>query len=46
MFAQGWFMVDLNSVECWAKVHVGIQGVYTKIDRQTGRQTDRDRQTD
>ena len=49
MVTQGWFMVDLKSVEGWIKVHVGIQGVYNRqIDRQVDRQIDGqiDRQID
>ena len=30
-------MVDVTSVEGWIKVHVGIQGVYIKIDRYIDR---------
>ena len=28
----GWFMVGLKSVGGWIEVHVGIQGVYIKVD--------------
>ena len=41
MVIQGWFMVGLKSVEGWIKVHVGIQGVFIKIDRQMDGQLDR-----
>ena len=33
-------MVDLKSVEGWIKVHVGMQGVYIKIDRSIDRSID------
>ena len=34
-------MVDLKSVEGWIKVHVGIQGVYIRIDGSSDRKIDR-----
>ena len=41
MVIQGGFVVNLEFVEGWIKAHVGIQGVYIKIDRQIDRQVDR-----